>query len=66
MTTGHSQEITFFIDRCLGSKLMVEALRSSGIAVEIHGDHFADNSEDVDWLPEVGKRGWVIFIRKCS
>lgn len=63
MTTGQSQEIRFFIDRCLGSKRIVTALKSSGIAVEIHDDHFAKDAQDVDWLPEVGKRGWVILTK---
>jgi predicted nuclease of predicted toxin-antitoxin system len=63
MTTGQSQEIRFFIDRCLGSKRIVTALKSSGIAVEIHDDHFAKDAQDVDWLPEVGKQGWVILTK---
>jgi hypothetical protein len=61
MTTGQSQQITFFIDRCLGSKGIVTDLRSSGIAIEIHDDHFAKDAIDVDWLPEVDQRKWVIL-----
>jgi predicted nuclease of predicted toxin-antitoxin system len=41
----------------------VTALKSSGIAVEIHDDHFAKDAQDVDWLPEVGKQGWVILTK---
>jgi predicted nuclease of predicted toxin-antitoxin system len=63
MTTGSEQEITFFIDRCLGKKLIATAFQSSGIAVEIHDDHFAKDAQDVDWLPEVGKQGWVILTK---
>jgi PIN like domain len=48
---------TFFIDRCLGNKLIVDTLRSAGINVEIHDDHFNKNTQDVDWIPEIGKRG---------
>jgi hypothetical protein len=29
---------TFFIDRCLGNKLIVETLRTAGVNVEIHVD----------------------------
>jgi len=54
---------TFFIDRCLGNKLIVETLRSAGVNVEIHDDHFGKNTQDVDWIPEIGKRGWVILTK---
>lgn len=35
---------TFFIDRCLGNKLIVETLRATGVSVEIHDDHFGRNT----------------------
>ncbi|KAM3093296.1 hypothetical protein ACKFKG_20020 [Phormidesmis sp. 146-35] len=56
-------QITFFIDRCLGSKRIAEALQNAGITIEIHSDHFAADAQDVDWLPEVGKRGWVVLTK---
>ncbi|MDF5716886.1 MAG: hypothetical protein PUP93_24220 [Rhizonema sp. NSF051] len=60
---SQSQSIVFFVDRCLGSKRLIETLRNSGISVEIHDDHFQKDAEDVDWLPEVGKRGWVVLTK---
>lgn len=63
MTKGQNLEITFFIDRCLGSKSIVTELRNFGIAVEIHDDHFPKDAQDIDWLPEVGKRQWVILTK---
>lgn len=57
------QSITFFIDRCLGSKSIVEILRKAGITVEIHDEHFDKGAQDVDWLPEVGKKGWVVLTK---
>lgn len=63
MTTGQSQEIIFFIDRCLGKKHIATALRNSGIAVEIHDDNFGQNAQDVDWLPEIGRREWVVLTK---
>jgi hypothetical protein len=53
------KSITFFIDRCLGSKLIVEKLRDAGITVETHDDHFDKDAKDVDWLPSVGQRDWM-------
>lgn len=57
------QLITFFIDRCLGSKRIATALKNAGITVEIHSDHFDPAAQDVDWLPEVGKRGWIVLTK---
>ncbi|MGH1396088.1 MAG: hypothetical protein ACRAVC_18970 [Trichormus sp.] len=58
-----SQSIIFFIDRCLGKKTIAEKLRSAGIAIEIHDDHFVQDAKDEEWLPEVGKRGWVVLTK---
>jgi PIN like domain len=55
-----SPPITFFIDRCLGSKKVADALRQAGLTVEIHEDHFAPDALDVDWLTEVGAWQWVV------
>lgn len=66
MTTESEQEIIFFIDRCLGKKQVAKAFQSSGIAVEIHDDHFGQNAQDVDWLPEIGKRGWVVLTKDAK
>ena len=62
MKTGQNREITFFVDRCLG-KLIVKTLRNAGISVKAHDDHFPKNALDIDWLPEVGKRGRVIITK---
>jgi hypothetical protein len=40
------ESITFFIDRCLGNKLIVETLRGAGLTVEIHDDHFSKNDRN--------------------
>lgn len=60
------QSTTFFIDRCLGTKAIVEALREINILVEIHDDHFMQGALDVDWLPEVGNRGWIILTKDAN
>ncbi len=58
--------ITFFIDRCLGSKRVVAALREAGLTVEIHEDHFAPDALDVEWLPQVGEREWVVLTKDAN
>ena len=57
---------TFFIDRCLGSKRIVTALRRAGLSVEIHDDNFAPDAPDVNWLPIVGERGWVVLTKDAN
>jgi len=66
MTIGSEPEIIFFIDRCLGKRLIAKAFQNSGIAFEIHDDHFGQNAIDVDWLPEIGKRGWVVLTKDAK
>lgn len=58
-----SQSITFFIDRCLGNRRIVETLRTAGLTIEIHDEHFGKGAQDTEWLPEVGKRGWVVLTK---
>lgn len=39
------------------------ALRDSGWAIELHDDHFPQNTKDVDLLPEVARRGWFFVTQ---
>jgi hypothetical protein len=48
----------YFTDRDLG-KRFPEILRSSGLNVERHADHFAPDTPDTAWLEVVGERGWI-------
>jgi PIN like domain len=50
--------LVFFTDRDLG-KQFPEILRSSGLTVERHHDHFAPNASDETWLEAAGQRGWI-------
>ncbi|HEX6901511.1 MAG TPA: hypothetical protein VF789_17420 [Thermoanaerobaculia bacterium] len=56
------REVTFFCDNDLGTKLFPRALRDHGLKVEtlIQTFHQYD-TQDRDWLPEVGRRGWVVL-----
>ena len=40
-----------------------DALRACGVNVEVKTDHFAPDTEDVNWLPVVGKKGWIILTK---
>ena len=50
----------FFTDRDLGKQFPAR-LRTAGLVVERHADHFAPNAPDTDWLPAVGQRGWIVI-----
>lgn len=60
---AEADELVFFIDRALGSRRVAEALRDAGAVVEVHDDHFAKDTADEDWLPEVARRGWVVLTK---
>lgn len=53
------RELTFFLDRNLGSRRVAEALRQAGANIEVHADHFPPDMADEDWLKACGDRGWV-------
>ncbi len=48
----------YFTDRDLGTRFP-EILRSNGLTVERHADHFAHDTPDETWLEAVGKHGWI-------
>jgi len=48
----------YFTDRDLG-KGFPDFLRSKGLTVERHDDHFPPNAADEAWLEVVGERGWI-------
>ena len=48
----------YFTDRDLGNAFP-GILRSGGLTVERHGDHFAHDTPDEVWLEEVGQRRWI-------
>lgn len=56
-------EPTFFVDRSLGRKLVPDALLRAGLRVETHDAHFAQDTKDVEWLPVVGERDWVVLTK---
>lgn len=55
--------LTFFLDHQVGRYQVAEALRSAGATVEVHLDHFPGDAPDMQWIPEVGRRGWVLITK---
>ena len=56
------EPVVYFIDRSLGRTAGL-VLRDAGATVELHDDHFAQDTPDAELLPKVGERGWL-FITK--
>lgn len=48
----------FFVDRNLG-KQFPRVLRENGLSVEVHDDHFAQGTLDVEWIPVIAKNRWI-------
>jgi hypothetical protein len=48
----------YFTDRDLG-KHFPDILKSGGLKIERHDDHFPPDTSDEKWLEQIGKRRWV-------
>ena len=59
-------DLVFFLDENLGGKKVSSVLREAGFHVEIHQDHFPRGTADEEWLPEIGRRGWILLTQDKS
>lgn len=57
------EPFVFFLDRSLGKIKIAEALRSAGVFVRVHADHFQEDEKDEVWLSDVSRRGWVVLAK---
>jgi len=55
------ESIVFFIDRTLGAEIVPEALRNAGINVEVHQDHFKQDTPDPVWIARCAQENWIIL-----
>lgn len=44
----------------MGKHKFPSVLRGAGLEIEIHDGHFAQDVEDVDWIPKVAEKDWII------
>jgi hypothetical protein len=61
--SGPPEPLTFFIDAALGRVTVAESLRAEGLDVVLHDEVFPEGSPDEEWLPEVGRQGWVLLTK---
>ena len=57
------EPLVFFLDRNLGKHTIADALRQVGAEVQIHDDHFHQETPDEEWLREVGQRSWIVLTK---
>lgn len=57
----------FFVDRSLGRRRVPDALRAAGLTVhtmaEVYGERVGQGLEDVEWLSDAGRRGWIVLTK---
>jgi PIN like domain len=59
------EPLTFFLDRALGKRFIVQALskRNPEITVKLLDDYFEANVADEEWLRFVGQKGWLAITK---
>src|SRR6185503_18836949 len=55
--------LTFFLDHQIGRYQVADILRKAGAKTEVHLDHFAGDTPDIAWIPEVARRDWVLITK---
>ncbi len=56
-------QFTVYIDRNLGNFTIAEAIRATGVRVEIHDDHLPPDAPDEDWIALVAKNSWLAITK---
>ena len=60
----HDEKYEFFVDECVSPKHVPDMLREAGYKANLHGpDTFRTGTSDVDWIPPVGERKWVLITK---
>lgn len=57
-----SEPLTFFTDECLGRRVP-KYLREAELTVELYLDWFDPAVPDVEWLPMVSEKGWIVLTK---
>jgi hypothetical protein len=57
----------FFVDRSLGRRRVPAALRAAGLTVhsmaEVYGERVGQGLQDVEWLSDAGRHGWIVLTK---
>ncbi|NYF79118.1 hypothetical protein [Granulicella arctica] len=58
---GIAEFVVFLDENHCRNPHLVAALVSGGVSLERHLDHFAQGIPDIEWLPVIAQRGWVLL-----
>jgi hypothetical protein len=58
-----TRKIVFFLDTCLGNSKIAGAMRAMGISVETHDQHFRKNALNIEWIPHIAEKEWIILTK---
>ena len=53
--------VIFLDENHCRNRAVIEAIEQAGIECQKLLDHFAAGTEDLSWLPEVGRHGWCLL-----
>jgi predicted nuclease of predicted toxin-antitoxin system len=63
-TVEPPERFEFFVDECVAPRHVSEVLREAGHIAHVQGPQtFGTGTLDVDWLPKVGARGWILITK---
>jgi hypothetical protein len=62
-SASRREDLVFVIDECLGGTQVRDALVNAGAQVKLVKEEFGEGAPDLEWLPEVGQRGWVVLTK---
>jgi len=62
------EPLVFWVDRCLGTRVVPDALEEAGVEIRRYLDLYPDDPEveDVVWIPAVTAKGWVILTKDAA
>lgn len=62
-TASPDQPYEFFIDECVAARPVASMLRDAGHRAHVQHDTFGSGTPDLEWLPEVGARQWILITK---
>lgn len=63
MTGPRERPYEFFVDECVAARPVADMLRAAGHLAHVQYDTFGSGTPDLEWLPEVGARGWILLTK---
>ena len=62
-TASPDHPYEFFIDECVAARPVAAMLLAHGHPAHVQYDTFGSGTPDLEWLPKVGARGWILITK---